>query len=359
MGLILNKTQLRKFWKNKKVLITGHTGFKGSWLSILLNELGAKVNGISLKPKSNINLFEKANISKISKNYYLDLKKINDTKNKIKKIQPDIVFHLAAQSLVGEGFKNPKYTFENNIITTLNVLESLRVVPNVKAAIIVTTDKVYDNSLNKNFIESDDLKSNSPYALSKIISENICNSYRENFLNNGVLNFGTVRSGNVIGGGDWSSHRIIPDIIKAWRSKKKLSLRMPHGVRPWVHVLEPLFGYIIYAEKLFKNSFKHYSYNFGPPSSSIKSVIDIVENSKKILTELKYSKDKNLNFNEKKFLMINSTLAKKHLGYKHIWSFKKTILETVKWYKSFYAGQSAHKLCVKNINDFFAQYKDK
>ena len=341
------------------MLVTGHTGFKGSWLSILLNELGAKVVGISLKPKANFNLYDKANISKISKSYYLDLKKIHDTKKKIKKIQPDIVFHLAAQSLVGEGFKNPKYTFENNIITTLNILESLRATPSVKAAIIVTTDKVYDDALNKNFIESDNLKSNSPYALSKIISENICNSYRENFLKNGDLNFGTARAGNVIGGGDWSSQRIIPDIIKAWRLKKKLIMRMPNGVRPWVHVLEPLFGYIFYAEKLYKNSFKHFSYNFGPSISSIKSVMDIVEISKKTLTELKFSNIKNVNYKEKKFLMINSSLAKKHLGYKHIWGFKKTIHETVKWYESFYSGESAYKLCVKNIDDFFSQYKEK
>ena len=342
------------FWKNKRVLVTGNTGFKGSWLSIILNYLGAKTCGISLKPKK-ISLFTCAELSKKSKNLFFDMKNINTLRRSIRDYNPEIIFHLAAQPIVSIGYEKPRYTINNNLMSTLNLLEILRISKKPCTVIISTTDKVYfaDNK-NKNFVETDLLKSDCPYASSKIMVENLVSCYANSFFDDQHMNIGIARSGNVIGGGDWAENRLIPDLIRAWRKKKKLNLRMPFATRPWVHVLEPLLGYMQLAESMFKNKKNMQIFNFGPDIKNITSVSEMIIKCKKVLPSLEVFEKNSSDFTETKFLMLNSNKAKRHLGFRNIWNIDKSIDETIKWYKLFYQGKNAYQLCIDNIEDYIS-----
>ena len=265
----------RKFWKNKKVFITGHTGFKGSWLSIFLTHLGAEVTGYSLKPNTNPSLFNLAKVNNvIKKSIIADIRDYKKLYSEIKKSKASIIFHLAAQPLVRLSYIHPKDTFDVNFSGTLNILQIIKRLKNISTGIIITTDKVYNINKNKIFKETDSLGGLDPYSSSKVCVEYLFNSYNESFFKDNKQMIATVRAGNVIGGGDYSLDMLIPDIYKSANSKKSITLRNPSSIRPWQHVLEPLSGYLLLAQNIHSKKIKNIqqNWNFGPNISSCKSV---------------------------------------------------------------------------------------
>ena len=340
---------LKKFWKKKRVFITGHTGFKGSWLCIVLNHLGSKIIGYSLRPEKN-SLFNKSKILKnLSSNHFSDINNIIKLKKALKKTKPEIIFHLAAQPLVIESYKKPLETFSTNMIGTANLLESIKEIKSIKSVVIITTDKVY--KINKKNIEYDEvnqLGGFDPYSSSKVGAEIIVNSYIRSFFNKTKLKFkiSTARAGNVIGGGDFSKNRLVPDIIKAINNNKKLIIRNPNQIRPWQHVLDPLMGYMCLAEKQYKNKIKDSNncWNFGPDKKSFKKVIDIVNYIKKI-NKFDHNVKISKHYKETEVLKLNSTKAKKVLGWSSKLSIKDTLNKTIEWNNLVKKGNSVKKIC--------------
>jgi len=350
----------KKFWKNKKVLITGHTGFKGSWLSLWLKILGANVVGISLPPNGKKNLYTISSLkNKLVKSIYLNIKNKKKLEKEIIKIKPNIIFHLAAQPLVIESYKKPLNTIETNILGTANLLEASKKVNSINAIIIVTTDKVYKNNNKKIFhTEKDQLGGDDIYSYSKASVEMLVHAYRKSFFKNRI-NILTVRAGNVIGGGDWSENRLIPDFIKAHQNKKKLIIRNPNHIRPWQHVLDCLYGYILVAEKIYKNKklTNLNSLNFGPKSNHLLSVKEI---TKMILKKLNNSvniihKHRKYEFSEKKFLALNSNLAKKTLGWSSKLNAQESINLTLDWYQEYFKKNDMYKYSCKQIKNYISK----
>ncbi len=350
----MKSTLQKKFWKNKKVFITGHTGFKGAWLCLILHKFGAKIVGYSLKPKRK-SLYNQLKVKKIiNKSYYKNIKNYSALRKSIIKFNPDIIFHLAAQPLVIESYKKPIETFSTNIIGTANLLESIRnnLKLKVKSLIIITTDKVYDTSIKKSYAETDKLGASDPYSTSKACCEFICESYIKSFKNLKKM-LVTVRAGNVIGGGDYSKNRLVPDILNAVRNKKKLIIRNPNHIRPWQHVFEPLSGYILLAQKIYEGSLKKKlpNWNFGPNDNSCKSVNFITKKfNQKLSLNIKYLKT--IHVKENSFLKLNNYKSKKHLNWKPKWSLDKTILKIIEWDK--YSNRNKLKISVDQINDYFS-----
>jgi CDP-glucose 4,6-dehydratase len=343
------------FWKNKNVFVTGHTGFKGSWLCIYLNLLGANITGYSLKPKSNPNLFSLAKIdSFIKKSVLADVRDFKKLNSEIKKSKAKIIFHLAAQPLVRFSYLNPKETFETNINGTLNILECIRKNRTIKSSVIITTDKVYDISKNKIFKESDLLGGIDPYSASKVCCEYLFSSYIKSFFkSNKFQRLATVRAGNVIGGGDYSEDRLIPDILNSAKNNNKILLRNPSSIRPWQHVLEPILGYLILAEKNYKNQIKNVSqnWNFGPNLTSCKTVRYVAKKFSESLkvgikTTSKKSKDK-----ETDLLRLSNFKAKKLLQWSPKWSLDFSIKKIIEWNNVVKKGD-ARFICEKQIKEF-------
>ena len=258
---------LEKFYRNKKVLITGHTGFKGAWLSIWLHRLGSKVYGISL-PENKASLFKRSGIKRLFKNkdHYQDIRHYQKYREKILKINPEIIFHMAAQPIVKSGYDYPLHTFESNILGTANTINIARDLVSLKSLIIITTDKCYKDVKKKGYIEDDVLGGYDPYSSSKACAELITESMRNSYFNKSIVQISTVRAGNVVGGGDWSDGRLVPDMIRSIENKKIFLVKNPSSIRPWQHVLDPLFGYLILATKSKKFSG---AWNFGPQKGDI------------------------------------------------------------------------------------------
>lgn len=345
-----------KFFKNKKILITGITGFKGSWLLEVFNYLGAKTYGISNNYRTNPNLFSlinknKNNISEIDINNF---KRIN---LKVNQIKPDFIFHFAAQSQVIESLKDPLYTFNTNIIGTANLLESVKNLRKKCVCIIITSDKCYLNeNKNKYFKETDRLGGNDPYSASKASAEIIINSYFNSFFkNNKYIRVGVARAGNVIGGGDWTSNRIIPDAIRSWSKKKELIIRNPYSIRPWQHVLEPLRGYINFAKKLHTNNkLNGEAFNFGPSYYKNYRVIDVIEELKKVWKDGKYKVKLNKISIEDNILKLNSNKSIKLLNWQTKLNFQETLHMTGSWYFTYYYNiKNINKMTLDQINEYF------
>lgn len=346
--------KLKKFWFKKNVLITGHTGFKGTWLSIILTYLNSRVNGYSLKPKKN-SLFNKSMIlQKLKSNTYGDINNLTNLKKKIRDCRPEIIFHLAAQPLVIESYKDPIKTLNTNIIGTANLLESIRNIKSIKSVVIITTDKVYKiKKNNKLYKELDQLGGFDPYSASKVGTEIVVESYIKSFFKNSNLKnrISTVRAGNVIGGGDFSTNRLFPDIISVINNKKKLKIRNPNHIRPWQHVLDPLMGYLILAKKQCINKVdnKEHAWNFGPNKSNFKKVIDIVKFIKR-LQKLEYILTKNnINYKETEILKLNSLKAKKKLNWTSKWNLTESIIKTLEWNENIKNGISAKEMCERQF----------
>ncbi len=342
------------FWRNKNVLITGHSGFKGSWLTLWLNMLGAKVTGISLKPNTNPNIFDLCNVKEICKSYFININNLKKIKEITNFVNPEIVLHLAAQPLVIESYSNPLKTLKTNFMGTANLLDALKTSTSVKTIIVVTTDKVYEYpKSNKRLKETDRLGGNDIYSASKASCEILVNAYRESFLNSKDVLISTVRSGNIIGGGDWSKNRIFPDIVRCISKKRILKVRNPRATRPWQHVIEPLHGYLTLAELMYKKKISYSSLNFGPGYKEIISVEEMVEIIKKMYPSLNYKIIKNYTGPlESKFLTLDIENAKKYLNYKPRFSIHQTIKKTLDWYLKFFDGYEPYKLCENDIKSY-------
>ena len=348
---------LQKFYKNKKILITGHTGFKGIWLTNILVSFGAKLYGISLNDSHKKNYLELSD-KKIMKNYYFNL--LNKTKlNKtFQEIKPDIIFHLAAQSLVRNSYKYPEETFETNFNGTLNVLNASLKVKTLKSLIVVTSDKCYQNQNKKKFFkETDHLGGDDPYSASKGATEILFNSYLKSFFYKKKIGAATVRAGNVLGGGDWSKDRIIPDCARCIAKKKNIIIRNPNSTRPWQHVLDVLNGYLILGKMLSKNQ-KKYSgnWNFGPKNKKNLNVRNLIilflqlMKTKKKLVFLKQNKKKA----ESKFLNLNSSKANNLLKWENKYNLKITLQLTADWYRDNLNNKYNNHTIAKQIENFFA-----
>ena len=354
-----NFKSLSKFWNGKKVFLTGHTGFKGSWFSIFLNLLGAKVAGYSLKPNANPNLYDLAKLDKeIHKTTFGDIRDYSKLKNSINKFSPDFVVHMAAQPLVRESYVNPKYTYEVNTLGTVNILNILNEIKFIKSALIITTDKVYLNNNKKNYYEeSDNLGGFDPYSNSKSCAELVVNSYNRSFFEEKNIFVATARAGNVIGGGDFSKDRILPDYIRALLKNKRLILRSPNSIRPWQHVLEPLYGYLLLLMKLHKKQkLSNSSFNFGPNKSNNKSVNDVINLINKDFNNfVKVTKKNNSskNYHESKILMLNSNKSKKILNWKTKYNLEQSIKLTTLWFKAFIENKNILKLTQEQIRNYF------
>ncbi len=350
------------FWKNKRVLITGHTGFKGSWLSLWLHYLGAAICGFSKDDDNDgFNLFKLLNISSKIEHHLNDISNSRKLSKIVEGFQPDIIFHLAAQPLVRRSYKEPFLTWSTNVMGTLNILESTKNLTNKCVIVIITSDKVYKNkNLPYGYREEDELGGHDPYISSKAACELLTNSWRLSYCgkkHNQKQNLfvATARAGNVIGGGDWAEDRIIPDLIKSLLRKNDLLLRNPKATRPWQHVLDPLSGYLTLAEKLYntENNRHTKSYNFGPPKTSNKSVEDLISQSIKYLPNKVTVNYSNSYLHEASLLNLNIEQAYNELGWMPKWDFNKSVYRTINWYKLFfYDKNDAQELCLSDIKEF-------
>ncbi|MBU0665480.1 MAG: CDP-glucose 4,6-dehydratase [Proteobacteria bacterium] len=346
----------RSFWSGKRVLLTGHTGFKGSWLALWLSTLGSKVTGVSLPPATNPNLFSLAGIEELIDSRYADIRDAEQLSAIVKEAAPDIVFHLAAQALVRTSYQQPLATLATNVMGTAHLLEALRGLASVKAAVLITTDKVYHNQeWPYPYRENDPLGGHDPYSASKAASEIVAASYRDAFLAEQGVAMATARAGNVIGGGDWSADRLIPDAVRAWEADKPMEVRRPGAIRPWQHVLEPLGGYLLLAEQLYHEPDLVGAYNFGPDTSTAATVREVIELAQKF-----YGKgrivwgDGSKGPHEAGCLALEIAKARTTLGVVPKWTLTEAIERTMHWYNRQNMGADPQTLCLSEIADFEA-----
>jgi CDP-glucose 4,6-dehydratase len=342
-------------YKNKKILLTGHTGFKGSWLAIWLNELGSKTIGYSLKEYDNTYVFDNSGIKERIIDVRGDITDIKKLKETVNKYKPEIIFHLAAQPLVRRSYDEPLLTFKTNIMGTINVLECINQFDFVKSAIIITTDKCYKNKESiEGYAEDDELGGDEPYSASKACAEIIVESYHKSFFKNKSKLVSTVRAGNVLGGGDFGKDRIMPDVVKHLKSNKNIKIRNPNALRPWQHVIEPLYGYLLLGKRLLEGRPEFVGcWNFGPNKSSIVPVKKVVEltiehwgEGQWVYVNKEYEKKP-----ETKFLILNIEKAKKILRWHPKWNINTTIEKTVEWYKN-KNNKEIYDLCKKQIKEY-------
>ena len=349
------------FYKGKRVLVTGHTGFKGSWLSIWLHELGAEVVGVALNPYSERDNFVLSGIgSKIKADIRADIRDGKRMKEIFAEYQPEIVFHLAAQPLVRLSYDIPVETYEVNVMGTIQVMEAIRATKSVKVGVMITTDKCYDNCETlEGYVETDPFGGYDPYSSSKGACEVAIQSWRRSFFNpedygkKHTVSLASVRAGNVIGGGDWAKDRIIPDCIRALEDGRVIDIRSPKAVRPWEHVLEPLSGYMLLAQKMWNDPTGYCEgWNFGPEAEGVSTVWEVATEVIKNygFGELKDSSDSNA-VHEANLLMLNINKVKTRLGWKPRMNMQKCMELVVDWYKR-YKTEDVYTLCVDEINKF-------
>ncbi len=331
-------------FKNKKVLITGHTGFKGSWFTLWLKLMGADVIGYSLKPPTNPSLFKILKLKDKIKHIEADIRNLKNLKKVIKYYKPEIIFHLAAVSLVKFSYNNPLLTYETNVIGTINLFEAVRESESVRVVINVTSDKCYENNeWIYSYRENDKMGGFDPYSSSKGCSELITAAYRNSFFNNkkSIIPLSSVRAGNIIGGGDWSSDRLIPDCIRALTDNKEIIIRNPQSIRPWQLVLEPISGYLLLAYYMYTNPYDFNSgWNFGPLDSKILTVKDVVD---RVIKKwgcglVKVVKDESKH--EAKLLRLDIGKSQNYLGWRPVYDAENAIEQAIEWYKTYYNNTS-------------------
>lgn len=351
-------------WRGKSVFVTGHTGFKGGWLSLWLQQMGADVHGLSLNPQSDPALFDAAEVAEgLSGDVRADLADLDALKTALKTARPEVIFHLAAQSLVRYSYTNPLATFSTNIMGTANLLEAAREVDSVRAIVVVTTDKVYQNAEQEiKFCEQDPLGGHDPYSASKAATEIITASYRTSFYNvsdGPPVEIATARAGNVIGGGDWATDRLVPDCLQSFSRGQTALLRYPNAVRPWQHVLEPLSGYLSLAEHLLSEDGANYAkaWNFGPDDSGDATVHTVAETAARFwgdgATVAIESHDDHLL--EAGLLKLNGELARNELGWHPCWNLDQALEQTVAWYRQWQKGGNMKSMCLDQINAYTAE----
>lgn len=347
-------------YENRKVLITGHTGFKGSWLCILLHQLGAKVSGYALEPPTTPSLFEEANIASFIDSHIGDVRDLENLQKVMDEVQPEIVIHMAAQPLVRDSYKIPVETYSINVMGTVHLLEACRNTPSVKAIVNVTTDKCYENQeWHWGYRENEPMGGFDPYSNSKGCSELVTSSYRNSYFNpkayatHGVA-LASARAGNVIGGGDWANDRLIPDFIRAISKGEKLHIRSPYAIRPWEHVLEPLNGYLLLASKLFTEGVTYAEgWNFGPDEKDAKNVEWITKTICDLWGDASFEIDKNPQPHEANYLKLDCSKAKAELGWYPKWDIHNTLDSIVKWNKSYLSGNNMLDVTIQQIKHFF------
>lgn len=344
-------------WKNtykgKKVLVTGHTGFKGSWLTLWLKELGARVCGYALEPNTTPSLFDAAQVADGIVNVFgdiLDTEKLNKT---FQDFQPEIVFHLAAQPLVRLSYAEPVLTYQTNVIGSLNVLEAARKTASVKAFVNVTTDKCYENKeINRGYKEDEPMGGYDMYSSSKGCVEILSSSYRRSFLKDGYA-MATARAGNVIGGGDWALDRLIPDCVRAIEAGEEIEIRNPVATRPWQHVLEPLSGYLLLGHLLYTQGSKYAEgFNLGPNAESVLTVAEVAQLAVKEYGRGSVKVHKKDDLHEANLLMLDITKAEQVLGWVPTYTAQEAVAKTIAWYKRFYQGEPMLAFTLQQIHEY-------
>ena len=348
-------------FNGKKVLVTGHTGFKGSWLSIWLKQLGATVHGVSLNIPSKPSHFTSTNLSSEVKDHRFDIRDADSINALVKKIQPDFVFHLAAQALVRASYESPLETISTNAIGTANLLDALRVLDKPVVAVMITSDKAYDNlEWVWGYRETDRLGGKDPYSASKGMAELVIRTYVESFFNpeNSNVRVGIARAGNVIGGGDWAVDRIVPDCMQAWSLSQTVDIRSPKATRPWQHVLEPLSGYLTLGAALAKNNqFHGEAYNFGPSSNQNYPVSQLIDEMAKYWEQVRWNNvsQSEEHLHEAGLLKLNCDKALFDLSWQPTLQFDETVRMTVEWYKTYYqkdTDSSMSKFTMTQIEEY-------
>lgn len=352
-------------YKGKVVLLTGHTGFKGSWLASWLLQLGAKVVGYSLEPPTSPSLFNAIGLRHKIKNILGDVKDERHLFSVLKKHKPEIIFHLAAQPLVRLSYKEAKLTYETNVMGTVNILEAVRKTQSVKVCINITTDKCYENKeWHYGYKESDRLGGYDPYSSSKACAELVTAAYRQSFFNPAEYNkfhhvgLSSVRAGNIIGGGDWREDRLMPDCIKALSQNKTIIIRNPRAIRPWQYILEPLAGYLLLGSLMYREGAKYSGpWNFGPKCKGLRTVEEIVKHVIACWGEGNYKVKRIRDFHETELLKLNVNKAITSLGWKPVYHISEAVERTVSWYKEFYNGASnkeLYELTMREIEEYIA-----
>lgn len=339
------------FWRGKRVLVTGHTGFKGGWLALWLQRLGADVTGIALAASTTPSLFDQARVAEGIESHFCDIRDATALAALVLAARPELVFHLAAQPLVRASYREPLATFATNVMGTAHLLDALRGLDSVRVAVIVTTDKVYrNNEWPYPYREDDALGGHDPYSASKAASELVIASYRDAFLAAQGVAVASARAGNVIGGGDWSEDRLIPDAVRAWQAGQPLIIRNPGATRPWQHVLDPLAGYMSLAQKLFEQPSLAGAYNFGPQTDQAATVRDVVELACCAYGSGVTSYENNSNGpHEAGWLALEVAKARVTLGVAPHWSLTEAVNRTMAWYRAQHEGVDARALCDTEI----------
>lgn len=350
------------FWHGKRVFLTGHTGFKGSWISLWLQGLGVELTGYALNPPTAPSLFEVGRVGEAMRSITADIRDIDRVKREMAAAKPDIVIHMAAQALVRESYSDPVETYSSNVMGTVNVLEAVRNTPTVRAVVNVTTDKCYENrEWVWGYRESEPVGGFDPYSNSKACSELVTAAYRSSFFHaeehaeHGVA-LASARAGNVIGGGDWAKDRLIPDIIRAFQSKESLKIRSPNAIRPWQHVLEPLRGYLMLAEKLYQDGPRWAeAWNFGPLEQDNQPVAKVVQYfSERWGGCNKWSIDEEPHPHEAKYLRLDCAKAKAQLGWVPRWRFDQALDAVVDWNRAYLHGENMQSFSSSQIKSYLA-----
>lgn len=348
----------REFWRGRRVFLTGHTGFKGGWLVAMLNQLGAKTAGYALAPSTTPNFYAAAGIGELCQSQIGDIRDALALSHAIKAFKPEIVFHLAAQALVRPARLEPADTFSTNVMGTVNLLDAVRATPSVKATVVVTSDKVYDNvEWPWPYRETDALGGKEPYGASKACTEIVAQAYKYSYFNDSGESsaLATARAGNVIGGGDWSVDRLVPDAMRAFSAGETLVIRNPASIRPWQHVLEPLAGYLRLAHVIAsqKPSHEHHAFNFGPAQDDAAPVSAVADQLTRLWgSNAGWRHDTSTQPYEARLLQVDSSLAQSILGWQPKWRLTAGLSKTVEWYKKFHLGANMQQVTLDQVEEY-------
>ena len=343
-----------EFWQGKRVYLTGHTGFKGSWLSLWLSSMGVIVKGYALNPPTSPSLFDEAKITNKIDSEIGDIRDLNQLTISMVEFNPDILIHMAAQPLVRLSYKEPLETYETNVMGTVKVLEAARSCPNLKSIVSVTTDKCYEN---KEWVwgyrEDDPMGGHDPYSSSKGCAELVSSAYRRSFMQEKNIGLATVRAGNVIGGGDWANDRLIPDILRAFEKNKPVVIRNPSSTRPWQHVLEPLSGYLVLAQALYEDPTSYAEgWNFGPHDEDAKPVDWILNHMVASWPGASWQLDQDAHPHEAGYLKLDVSKAKVKLNWQPAWHLEHTLAKIVHWHQAWLNQEDMQALCLQEINEY-------